>query len=207
MKGKFISFEGPDGSGKTSVIKVVEKYFIEKGYEVIVTREPGGIKISEKIRDIIHDVEHKEMDARTEALLYAASRSQHLNQKILPAIKAGKIVLCDRYVDSSLAYQGYGRELGFDEVLAINMFAIKGVFPDLTIFVDVRPEVGLSRVFSTEEREKNRLDLEPLKFHKKIYEGYKEIMKKYPKRIHKINGEQTIDKVANEAIALIKETL
>jgi len=207
MKGKFISFEGPDGSGKTSVIKVVEKYLIDKGYEVIVTREPGGIKISEKIRDIIHDVEHIEMDPRTEALLYAASRSQHLNQKIIPAVEAGKIVLCDRYVDSSLAYQGYGRKLGFDEVLAINMFAIDGVFPDLTIFVDVRPEVGLKRVFSTEEREKNRLDLEPLKFHKKIYEGYLEIIKKYPNRIHRINGEQPIEKVATEAIALINRTL
>ncbi|MBI9008924.1 MAG: dTMP kinase [Tenericutes bacterium] len=207
MKGKFISFEGPDGSGKTSVIKVVEKYFIDMGYEVIITREPGGIKISEKIRDIIHDVEHKEMDPRTEALLYAASRSQHLHQKIIPAVNAGKIVLCDRYVDSSLAYQGYGRNLGFDKVLAINMFAIDGVFPDLTIFVDVKPEIGLERVFSTEEREKNRLDLEPLKFHKKIYEGYLELLKKYPNRIKRINGEQAMDLVANEAIALIKKSL
>jgi dTMP kinase len=207
MKGKFISFEGPDGSGKTSVIKVVEKHLIDKGYEVVITREPGGIKISEKIRDVIHDVEHTEMDPRTEALLYAASRSQHLNQKIIPAVNEGKIVLCDRYVDSSLAYQGYGRKLGFDEVLAINMFAINGIFPDLTIFVDVSPEVGLKRVFSTEEREKNRLDLEPLKFHKKIYEGYQELLKKYPNRIKRINGEQALDLVANEAMSLIKKAL
>lgn len=207
MKGKFISFEGPDGSGKTSVIKVIEKYLIEKGYEVLITREPGGIKISEKIRDIIHDVEHTEMDARTEALLYAASRSQHLHQKIIPAVNSGKIVLCDRYVDSSLAYQGFGRELGIDEVLSINMFAIDGYFPDLTIFVDVRPEVGLNRVFSTAEREKNRLDLEPLKFHNKIYKGYKELIKKYPNRIQRINGEQELKLVANEALALINKTL
>jgi dTMP kinase len=207
MKGKFISFEGPDGSGKTSVIKVVEKYFIDKGYEVIITREPGGIKISEKIRDIIHDVEHTEMDPRTEALLYAASRSQHLHQKIIPAVNAGKIILCDRYVDSSLAYQGYGRNLGFDEVLAINMFAIDGVFPDLTIFVDVKPEIGLERVFATEEREKNRLDLEPLKFHKKIYNGYLELLKKYPNRIQRINGEQAMELVAQEAIDLIKKSI
>jgi len=207
MKGKFISFEGPDGSGKTSVIKVIEKYLIQKGYEVIITREPGGIKISEKIRDIIHDVEHTEMDARTEALLYAASRSQHLHQKIIPAVNAGKVVLCDRYVDSSLAYQGVGRELGIDEVLAINMFAIDGYFPDLTIFVDVRPEVGLNRVFSTVEREKNRLDLEPLEFHNKIYQGYKKLIKKYPERIKPINGEQVIKLVAKEAIDLINNTL
>ncbi len=204
MKGKFISFEGPDGSGKTSVIKVVEKYFNEKGFKTIVTREPGGIEISEKIRDIIHDVEHTEMDPRTEALLYAASRSQHLHQKIIPAIESGIIVLCDRYVDSSLAYQGFGRELGLDEVLAINKFAIDSFFPDLTIFVDVRPEVGLNRVFSTADREINRLDLEPLKFHKKIYDGYLKLIKLYPNRIKRINGEQAIDNVAQAAIDLIK---
>jgi dTMP kinase len=205
MRGKFISFEGPDGSGKTSVIKVVEKYFIDKGYETMVTREPGGIKISEKIRDIIHDVEHQEMDPRTEALLYAASRSQHLHQKILPALEKGIIVLCDRYVDSSLAYQGVGRHLGIDRVLNINMFAIDSVFPDLTIFVDVRPEIGLQRVFNSDEREKNRLDLEPLKFHTEIYNGYQEIIKLYPNRIKKINGEQSIDLVAQDAIKLIEE--
>ncbi len=207
MEGKFISFEGPDGSGKTSVIKVVEKYFQDLGYEVIITREPGGIKISEKIRDIIHDVEHKEMDPRTEALLYAASRAQHLNQKIIPAVDAGKVVLCDRYVDSSLAYQGFGRNLGFEEVLNINMFAIDGYFPDLTIFVDVLPEIGLKRVFSSDDREKNRLDLEPLKFHKKIYDGYQKIIKRYPNRIKKVNGDQPIELVAEEAINIIKNVL
>ena len=204
MKGRFISFEGPDGSGKTSVIKVVENYYKEKGFKTMVTREPGGIKISEKIRDIIHDVEHTEMDPRTEALLYAASRSQHLNQKIIPALEAGIIVLCDRYVDSSLAYQGFGRKLGFEEVLAINMFAIESVFPDLTIFVDVRPEVGLNRVFSTAEREVNRLDLEPLEFHKEIYQGYLKLIEMYPERIKRINGEQPLMKVAKEAIDLIE---
>lgn len=207
MNGRFISFEGPDGSGKTSVIKVVENYYKERGFKTMVTREPGGIKISEKIREIIHDVEHTEMDARTEALLYAASRSQHLNQKIIPAIESGVIVLCDRYVDSSLAYQGFGRKLGFKEVLAINKFAIGSVFPDLTIFVDVRPEVGLSRVFSTAEREKNRLDLEPLEFHKEIYNGYLELIKIYPDRIKRINGEQPISKVAKDAIDLIETVI
>lgn len=207
MEGKFISFEGPDGSGKTSVIKELEKYFQSLGYEVIITREPGGINISEKIRDIIHDVKHVEMDARTEALLYAASRSQHLYQKIIPAVKAGKVVLCDRYIDSSLAYQGFGRELGFDEVLNINMFATDGYFPDLTIFVDVKPEIGLERVFSSDEREKNRLDLEPLNFHQKIYDGYQQIIKKYPDRIKAINGEQPRELVAKDAIDLIKKVL
>ncbi|MBN2540899.1 MAG: dTMP kinase [Bacilli bacterium] len=207
MKGKFISFEGPDGSGKTSIIKIVEKFLKDKGYDVLVTREPGGISISEKIRDIIHDVNHTEMDPRTEALLYAASRSQHLNQKIKPALLEGKIVLCDRYVDSSLAYQGIGRHLGLENVLAINMFAIDSFFPDLTIFVDVRPEIGLKRVFSTEEREKNRLDLEPLNFHEEIYQGYLELIKRYPNRIKKINGEQDKESVASDAIELIETIL
>ncbi len=207
MKGKFISFEGPDGSGKTSVISTVEKYFNDMGYETVVTREPGGIRISEKIRDILHDIDHEEMDPRTEALLYAASRSQHLHQKIIPALMAGKVVLCDRYVDSSLAYQGYGRKLGFNRVLDINMFAIDGIFPDLTIFVDVKAEVGLKRVFSTAEREKNRLDKEPLDFHQETHRGYMEIIKKYPDRIKRINGEQARELVAEEAISLIKEIL
>ncbi len=207
MEGKFITFEGPDGSGKTSIIKIVEKYLTEKGYDVMVTREPGGIAISEKIRDIIHDVNHQDMDARTEALLYAASRSQHLNQKIKPALALGKVVLCDRYVDSSLAYQGIGRHLGLENVLAINMFAIDSFFPDLTIFVDVRPEIGLNRVFSHDDREKNRLDLEPLDFHKEIYQGYLELVKRYPERIKRINGEQDKDSVAKDAIDLIESIL
>lgn len=207
MRGKFISFEGTEGSGKTSVIKEVKKYFENIGYQVMVTREPGGIKISEKIRDIILDVEHTEMDARTEALLFAASRRQHLIQKIIPALDAGKIVLCDRFVDSSLVYQGIARNLGEEAVYAINLFAIENTLPDLTIFVDVRPEVGLKRVFDTPNREVNRLDLEQLNFHNKIYHGYLDLIDKYPERVKKINGEQPIIKVAVEAIDLIKTIL
>jgi len=207
MKGKFISFEGTEGSGKTSVIKEVKKHLENKGFKVIVTREPGGIKISEKIRDIILNTEHTEMDSRTEALLFAASRRQHLVEKILPAIKEGKIVLCDRFVDSSLVYQGIARNLGLEEVFSINKFAIEETLPDLTIFVDVRPEVGLKRVFSTPNREINRLDLEKLNFHQRIYNGYLNLIKKFPKRIKKINGEQEMVKVVKEAIELIETNL
>ena len=207
MKGRFISFEGTEGSGKTSVIKEVKKHLESQGYDVLITREPGGIKISEKIRDIILDVDHVEMDARTEALLFAASRRQHLIEKVIPALKEGKIVLCDRFVDSSLVYQGIARNLGLEDVYSINKFAIETTLPDLTIFVDVRPEVGLKRVFDTPNREINRLDLEKLNFHKKIYQGYLDLIKKFPDRIKRINGEQDIIDVASEAIKTISSIL
>lgn len=207
MKGKFISFEGTEGSGKTSVIQEVRRFLESKGYTVMVTREPGGIRISEKIRQIILDVDHTEMDARTEALLFAASRRQHLIEKVRPALDKGTIVLCDRFVDSSLVYQGIARNLGFEEVYQINRFAIEDTLPDLTLFVDVRPEVGLKRVFDTPNREINRLDLEKLNFHQKIYQGYLFLLEKFPNRIKKINGETSIDEVAREAIEEIENIL
>lgn len=207
MLGRFISFEGTEGSGKTSVIKEVKSFLENLGYKVLITREPGGIRISEKIREILLDVEHKEMDARTEALLFAASRRQHLVEKVIPALQQGTIVLCDRFVDSSLVYQGIARNLGIDEVLKINQFAIENQFPVLTIFVDVRPEVGLKRVFESPNREINRLDLEQLDFHKKIYNGYLKLIELYPDRIKKINGEAIKDKVVKEAIKLIRTIL
>lgn len=206
MKGKFITFEGTEGSGKTSVIKEVKKHYEDLGYQVMVTREPGGIAISEKIRDILLNKENTEMDPRTEALLFAASRRQHLIEKIKPALENGMIVLCDRFVDSSLVYQGYARNIGIEEVYNINYFAIEGTLPDLTIFVNVRPEVGLKRVFQTPNREVNRLDLEDMSFHKMIYQGYLELMEKYP-RIQMVNGEQEISKVTLEAINLIDKIL
>lgn len=206
MTGKFITFEGTEGSGKTSVIKEVKKHYEEQGYQVLVTREPGGIAISEKIRDILLSKEHTEMDPRTEALLFAAARRQHLVEKILPALDKGMLVLCDRFVDSSLIYQGYARNIGIEKVYEINYFAIEEAIPDLTIFVNVRPEVGLNRVFQTPNREVNRLDLEALDFHKKIYQGYLDLIKKYD-RIKMVNGEQDIALVVTETIALIDKVL
>jgi dTMP kinase len=172
----------------------------------MITREPGGIAIAEKIRDILLNKENTEMDSRTEALLFAAARRQHLIQKIKPALDKGMIVLCDRFVDSSLVYQGYARNIGIDKVYDINYFAIEGLLPDLTIFVDVRPEVGLKRVFQTPDREVNRLDLEDLEFHKNIYTGYLELTKKYD-RIKVVNGEQEIEKVVKETIDIIDKIL
>ena len=170
MKGYFITFEGPDGSGKTTVATAVCEELKNRGYEVIHTREPGGIEISEKIRNIILDPENTMMDAKTEALLYAASRRQHLVEKVFPAIRDGKIVICERFLDSSLAYQGYGRQLGFDEVLEINLFAIDRTYPDLTVYLDVDEQVGLDRLSS--RNFKDRLDQESIDFHHRVAQGY-----------------------------------
>ncbi len=206
MKGKFISFEGTEGSGKTSVIKKVKQHYEDLGYKVLTTREPGGIKISEQIRSILLDKINQEMDPKTEALLFAAARRQHLVEIILPALKEGYVVLCDRYVDSSLIYQGVARGIGIDEVYEINHFAIDDALPELTIFVNVRPEVGLQRVFSTPGREVNRLDLENLDFHKLIYQGYLSLIKKYD-RIKSVNGENELDQVVLDTIDLIDQIL
>jgi dTMP kinase len=207
MRGKFVTFEGTEGSGKTSIIAQIENHFKTRGYPVLVTREPGGIRISEKIRDILLDKSHTEMDPRTEALLFAASRRQHLVEKILPALDSGMLVLCDRFVDSSLVYQGIARGLGIDAVFAINRFAIEDTLPDLTIFIDVTPEVGLARVFNNKKREVNRLDLEKRDFHRMIYDGYQKLMRLYPDRIKGIAGERPITDVAADAIRLIEREL
>lgn len=206
MKGKFITFEGTEGSGKTSVIKKIRKHYEDLGLNVVTTREPGGIRISEQIRSILLSNDNNEMDARTEALLFAAARRQHLVEVIIPALEAGALVICDRFLDSSLVYQGLARGIGIDKVYDINYFAIEGRLPDLTIFVDVRPEVGLNRVFSTPNREVNRLDLEKLEFHEKIYRGYLDLIKKYD-RIKKVNGEKELDLVVKDTIALIDKIL
>ncbi len=202
MKGIFITFEGPEGSGKTSVIKAVEERLKQQNKNVLMTREPGGIRIAELIRNIILDVNNVEMDLTTEALLFAASRRQHIVEKIWPALNEGKIVLCDRFVDSSLAYQGVGRELGIDRVYAINQYAIEGCLPDLTIFIDVPPSIGLKRVFSN-GRKVDRLDLETIKFHEKVYLGYHELINKFPDRIKVVDGTQTIDKVVENSLEWI----
>lgn len=207
MAGTFISFEGTEGSGKTSVIREVKAHYEAKGIPVLVTREPGGVRISEKIRDIILDRSHTEMDARTEALLFAASRRQHLKEVILPALEQGKLVLCDRFVDSSLVYQGVARGLGIDEVFEINRFAIENSLPDLTIFVDVRPEIGLARVFNALGREVNRLDLEQKSFHQTIYDGYKDLINLYPERLKQVAGERPIGDVTNDVIRLINHVM
>ena len=191
--GYFITFEGGEGTGKTTIINYISKYLEEKGYRVITTREPGGIDIAEQIRSIILDVKNTKMDYRTEALLYAASRTQHLAEKIIPALKKDKIVLCDRYLDSSLVYQGIARGLGIENVLKVNMFATE-YMPNITFFIDVAPEICFKRL-KDNNREMDRLDLEKMDFHNMVYEGYKEVAKMYPKRIVSINGDRKIEDI------------
>lgn len=154
MSGMFITFEGPEGAGKTTVIRKVYEEMERQGYAVMATREPGGIDIAEQIREVILNEKNTKMDAKTEALLYAAARRQHLAEKVEPALKRGETVLCDRFVDSSLAYQGYARGLGIEEVKSINDFAIDGTMPQMTIYFSITPEEGLKRIDANQGREK-----------------------------------------------------
>lgn len=206
MKGFFITFEGTEGSGKTTVIEKVEQYYLEKGYKVIRTREPGGSKIAEDIRNVILDVNNTAMDSITEAMLYAASRRQHLVEKVTPYLEKGYIVLCDRFIDSSLAYQGYARGLGIDKVYQLNLIATNGILPDVTIYIDVKPEVGLSRIKSN-NREENRLDKESIKFHENVYEGYRQVSLMFKERFKVINGEQEREAVYKDTINVLNNII
>ena len=194
MKNRFITIEGCEGSGKTSIIKLICEEFEKKGIPYLSTREPGGSKISEQIRNVILNVDNTKMDYMTEALLYAASRRQHLEEIVKPALNNDKVVICDRYLDSSLAYQGYARGLGIEEVYNINMYATSGFLPDLTIYIDIPVEVGLERI-KDNNRDVNRLDLEKVAFHNKVREGYLEIAKMYPERIKVVDGNATLEEV------------
>lgn len=202
----FISFEGGEGSGKTTIIEMLAKELINLGYDLVKTREPGGSKIAEEIRTIILNNENTNMDYKTEALLFAASRRQHLKEVIIPALEEEKIVICDRFVDSSLAYQGYARGLGIEEIYEINKYAIGNVFPDLTLYIDVDPNVGLSRA-KGRGRKVDRLDLEKLSFHELVREGYLEVAKRYPERVKIINGNRDIKEIYNDIKAEVMKKL
>ncbi|RFB31490.1 dTMP kinase [Brevibacillus sp. VP] len=205
--GMFISLEGGDGAGKSTAIALLEKRVTEQGSAVLVTREPGGVDIAEQIREVILNRENTKMDGRTEALLYAAARRQHLVEKVIPALEQGKIVLCDRFIDSSLAYQGVARGLPTDEIFAINQFAIQDRMPDLTFYLDVSPEVGLARIEANSNREKNRLDLEKVSFHTRVREGYELLITKFPERIVRINADQPIEQVVDEMLTIMQEKI
>lgn len=201
QKALFITFEGPDGSGKTTISQLVEKKLSDLGYKTLYTREPGGIGISEEIRDIILDTKNTNMDIRTEALLYAASRRQHLIEKIIPALENNMIVICDRFVDSSLAYQGYARKIGIEEVLRINEFAIEGTYPDMTIFLDVSAQEGLNRIKG--RNHKDRLDLESIDFHNRVYDGYQIVLERFKDRMRIVDAEQSIEEIVDQAVSII----
>lgn len=203
----FVTFEGGEGSGKSTVLKQVNKILLSEGHSTLLTREPGGTPISEQIRNVILDKANTSMDPRTEALLYAASRRQHLVEKIWPALKEGKIVLCDRFLDSSLAYQGGARGLGMDEILEVNRYATEGQFPDITLFFDLDPSIGLQRIAANAGREVNRLDLERMTFHEKVRASFQKLASLYPERYVTIDASQPLEKVVEDSLKAIKAKL
>lgn len=205
MKGLFITFEGPDGSGKTTILEEVRKQLIEKNIDVLTTREPGGTRIGEEVRGIILSNDNIGLGDETEALLYAASRAQHIHEVIKPGIEKGKVVISDRFLLSSLAYQGIGRGLGIEEVKMINDFGIKGINPDLILFFDIDPEETLKR--KTAEDQGDRLENEGGSFHRKVYNGYKELIEKYPKNIVIVDATESIENVRNSVMLEIEKLM
>lgn len=205
MNGKLIVFEGPDGSGKTSVLTEVKRRLDEDGIDYLDFREPGGTTISEKIRNLIIDNDNIKMTARCECLLFAASRAQLIEEAIRPALDEGKLVLCDRFVLSSLLYQGLGRGLGIDQVREINDFATNKMRADLTIFFDIDYKTALERKRANFSAD--RLENEDFDFHKKIFDGYVKMSEKYKDEVKKIDATLSIKEVTDEALKLIYESL
>ncbi|MBA2795455.1 dTMP kinase [Streptococcus porcinus] len=207
-KGKLITFEGPDGAGKTSVIEgLIPLLENINQTEMVVTREPGGVTIAESIREVILDVRNTAMDSKTELLLYIAARRQHLVEKVLPALNQGQIVLIDRFIDSSVAYQGAGRGLSKKDIQWLNNFATDGVKPDLTLYFDVSPEIGLARIAKNKKREINRLDMEKIEMHQQVRKGYLELASEAPDRIVTIDASKALDDVIAQAFGIIKEKI
>ena len=202
-KGLFISIEGPDGSGKSTQIENIKQFFCDKGIDIVFTREPGGTAIGERIREIILDKNCSEMDYMTEAMLYAAARSQHVAQVIRPSLEEGKIVICDRFVDSSIAYQGYGRKLG-DAVAIINDFAIGKCLPDVSFLMKLDPRIGRRRIDADKQ---DRLEREQDDFHIAVFEGYLELEKKYKDRIVGIDASRSIEEIKVDIYKKLEELL
>lgn len=201
-KGLFITLEGADGCGKTTQLNLLKEYLTSRGYEIVVTREPGGKGLGEKLREILLNYDGEVSD-RCEAFLYLADRAQNIDTIIKPAINSGKIVLCDRHTDSSVAYQGYGREQNIDNINMLNELAVNGVHPDLTIVFDIDTETSMARVGA----EKDRLESAGIEFHKRVRNGYLEIAKKNPQRIKVVDASHTIEDVQRDVIKIVEEVL
>lgn len=201
-KGLFITLEGADGCGKTTQLNLLKEYLTSRGYEIVVTREPGGKGLGEKLREILLNYDGEVSD-RCEAFLYLADRAQNIDTIIKPAINSGKIVLCDRHTDSSVAYQGYGREQNIDNINMLNELAVNGVHPDLTIVFDIDTETSMARVGA----EKDRLESAGIEFHKRVRNGYLEIAKKNPQRIKVVDASQTIEDVQRDVIKIVEWVL
>lgn len=202
-RGKFITFEGCDGCGKSTQLKLLSDYLTARGIPHIFTREPGGGKISESIREILLNGKNAEMTDECEALLYAAARVQHLADRVEPALQAGMLVICDRYVDSSFAYQAYGRGLAKDFVAKINAFALEKYLPDATVFIDLTPEDAFARKHGADEND--RLEQAGMAFHKRVYEGFDTLAKEDPARFIRVDGKQTPEGIFEETVAKLKE--
>lgn len=206
MNGIFITFEGNDGSGKSTQIKFLSQCLMEEGYDVLLTREPGGCKISEKLRDILLDAENNDLSPLTELLIYEAARAQHMHQVILPALTMGKIVICDRFTDSTTAYQGYGRGLDLAQIKTLNDVAVQGRYPDITILLNLDPEHSFLRKGGVDQND--RIEQEGLAFHKRVYEGYMALAAENPNRIITLDvAKNTKYQTADIIYSLIKERL
>lgn len=201
--GLFITLEGPDGSGKTTQIEKMREFLMERGKEVLVTREPGGTRIGERLRELILSRESEEMDPLAEALLYAAARAQHVAQVIQPALERGEYVICDRFVDSSIAYQGCGRGLG-DSVSVINAYAVKGCMPDLTFLLKLDPDLGRKRM---DPQRLDRIEMEKAEFHHRVFRGYEELERQYPDRVIGIDAGREIGAITEEILEHIEKRL
>jgi dTMP kinase len=201
--GLFVAFEGVEGSGKGTQIRLAKEYLESLGLEVLVTREPGGTELGEKLREILLDTSTGALDAKAEALLFAASRAQHVASVIRPALAAGKVVLCDRYIDSSLAYQGWARGLGEQDVLTLNVWATQGLFPDLTILLHLEPEAGLRRTLE----EPDRIELEGLEFHAKVADAYLRIAEEHPERFIVVDASDAPERVHEQVVAALQRVL
>lgn len=202
MRGLFITLEGGDGAGKSTQIRNIESFFDKKGLVVVHTREPGGTAISEKLRDILLDAKNLEMNAVTEMLIYAAARAQHVREFVRPALEEGKIVICDRFVDSSIAYQAYGRDLG-DMVAEVNSYAIDGLMPDITFWMDIDPKEGKERV--SKMGDFDRLEMEKLDFHYKVRGGYQALAEQNPERIKRIDASKAVDEISRDIETYLEE--
>lgn len=209
MAGKFITFEGTDGAGKTTILNMVLDYLKEEmGDKLVTSREPGGNPIAESIREVILDRKNVDMDKRTEALLYAAARRQNIEQTVKPAIADNKLVICDRYLDSSIAYQGGGREIGEDAINEMNQFATEGFLPDLTIYFNLPVEEGLKRIAKNRaEDEVDRLDVETIDFHNRVHAAYQRLAKANPERIKSVDATQSIDAVYQNVLEILQPYL
>ena len=202
IRGKFITFEGCDGCGKSTQLKMLNEYLTKENVPHIFTREPGGGKISEAIREILLSGKNMEMTDECEALLYAAARVQHLSDRVEPALAKGELVICDRYVDSSLAYQAYARGLGTDFIGGINAFALKHYLPDVTVFIDLTPEAAFKRKHGADEND--RLEQAGMAFHKRVYEGYKKLASENPDRFVCVDGNMTPQEIFEEIVRVLK---